>query len=455
MRLPPRGRIGIFFGSWYSEPLVARAFGRLSRARYDRVLSDIAFFEQMLAEDGALVVKLWIHLSEKGLRRRLRRLEGDPATSWKVTPRRLEALPEVRPLHRGLRARDPAHRHEPRAVGPRRGDRRALPRPDGRAHAPRALPSPARVRRAAPRRGRAEGKPGAAAGAHEAGFAHDPRPRRPDEAALRRRLREAPREGAGPSRPARARRFREEALVGGRLRGLGRGGQGRRHPPPHRRRWTRARTASSRSPPRPTRRTPTTTCGASGGTSPAPATSPSTTGRGTGACSSSASRASRAPTSGAAPTSRSTTSRSSSSTHGIVLAKFWLHVDAKEQLRRFEERENDRVQAAQDHREDWRNREKWDAYEEAVDDMVARTSTDAGAVDARRRERQAARPRAGARDVRPSARPRLVGRPDDGLGESRSLKSVAGRVGAQEPRPSAADAPDAPSIDLHRQLGAH
>ncbi len=85
MRLPPRGRIGIFFGSWYSEPLVARAFGRLSRARYDRILSDIAFFEQMLAEDGALVVKLWIHLSEKGLRRRLRRLEGDPATSWKVT----------------------------------------------------------------------------------------------------------------------------------------------------------------------------------------------------------------------------------------------------------------------------------------------------------------------------------------------------------------------------------
>ena len=85
MRLPPRGRIGIFFGSWYSEPLVERAFGRLSRPRYDRRLSEIAFFEQMLAEDGALIVKLWIHLSKKGLRRRLRRLEGDPATRWKVT----------------------------------------------------------------------------------------------------------------------------------------------------------------------------------------------------------------------------------------------------------------------------------------------------------------------------------------------------------------------------------
>jgi len=85
MRLPPRGRIGIFFGSWYSEPLVERAFGRLSRARYDRMLSEIAFFEQMLAEDGTLFVKLWIHLSKKGLRKRLRKLENDPATRWKVT----------------------------------------------------------------------------------------------------------------------------------------------------------------------------------------------------------------------------------------------------------------------------------------------------------------------------------------------------------------------------------
>ena len=87
MRLPPKGRIGIFFGSWYSEPLVERAFGRLSRARYDRMLSENAFFEQVLAEDGALVVKLWIHLSKKALRKRLRRLEHDPATRWKVTAR--------------------------------------------------------------------------------------------------------------------------------------------------------------------------------------------------------------------------------------------------------------------------------------------------------------------------------------------------------------------------------
>lgn len=85
MRLPPRGRIGIFFGSWYSEPLVERALGRLSRARYDSALAEIALFEQMLAADGALIIKLWIHLSKKGLEKRLKRLEKDAITRWRVT----------------------------------------------------------------------------------------------------------------------------------------------------------------------------------------------------------------------------------------------------------------------------------------------------------------------------------------------------------------------------------
>jgi polyphosphate kinase 2 (PPK2 family) len=61
--------------------------------------------------------------------------------------------------------------------------------------------------------------------------------------------------------------------------------------------------------------------------------------------------------------------------HGIVLAKFWLHVDANEQLRRFRERETVSWKRHKIGPEDWRNREKWDAYAEAVSDMVARTST--------------------------------------------------------------------------------
>lgn len=61
--------------------------------------------------------------------------------------------------------------------------------------------------------------------------------------------------------------------------------------------------------------------------------------------------------------------------HGTILAKFWIHITQDEQLRRFKERE---VIPWKQHKitdEDWRNREKWDAYAQAVTDMVARTST--------------------------------------------------------------------------------
>jgi len=60
---------------------------------------------------------------------------------------------------------------------------------------------------------------------------------------------------------------------------------------------------------------------------------------------------------------------------GIVLAKFWLHIDGREQLRRFQERETVAWKRHKIGPEDWRNREKWDRYEEAVSDMIARTST--------------------------------------------------------------------------------
>ena len=61
--------------------------------------------------------------------------------------------------------------------------------------------------------------------------------------------------------------------------------------------------------------------------------------------------------------------------HGIVLCKFWLHIGKDEQLRRFRERENDERKQHKITEEDWRNRENWDAYMLAVNDMVAHTST--------------------------------------------------------------------------------
>jgi len=61
---------------------------------------------------------------------------------------------------------------------------------------------------------------------------------------------------------------------------------------------------------------------------------------------------------------------------GIVLLKFWLHIDQDEQLRRFELRTNTPEKTWKITDEDWRNRDKWDQYLEAVDEMLFRTSTD-------------------------------------------------------------------------------
>ncbi len=62
--------------------------------------------------------------------------------------------------------------------------------------------------------------------------------------------------------------------------------------------------------------------------------------------------------------------------HGIVVMKFWLQVSQDEQLRRFKEREETGFKRFKITQEDWRNREKWDAYERAVCDMIDRTSTE-------------------------------------------------------------------------------
>jgi polyphosphate kinase 2 (PPK2 family) len=60
---------------------------------------------------------------------------------------------------------------------------------------------------------------------------------------------------------------------------------------------------------------------------------------------------------------------------GIVLGKFWFHVSREEQLRRFQARELTPHKTWKLTDEDWRNRDKWDVYEEAVQDMLLKTST--------------------------------------------------------------------------------
>jgi len=61
---------------------------------------------------------------------------------------------------------------------------------------------------------------------------------------------------------------------------------------------------------------------------------------------------------------------------GTILIKFWLHISADEQLKRFRRREKDLLKAWKLTEDDWRNREKRAEYEQAVEDMLARTDHD-------------------------------------------------------------------------------
>ena len=60
---------------------------------------------------------------------------------------------------------------------------------------------------------------------------------------------------------------------------------------------------------------------------------------------------------------------------GTVVLKFWLHISQAEQLRRFKARERTAYKAWKITDEDWRNRGKWEDYEQAVEDMLRKTST--------------------------------------------------------------------------------
>ena len=73
--LPGHGRIGIFFGSWYTAPIIRRVYGEIKRRRLDTELARIVAFEKMLVDDGGVIVKLWLHLGKKVQKKTLEKLE--------------------------------------------------------------------------------------------------------------------------------------------------------------------------------------------------------------------------------------------------------------------------------------------------------------------------------------------------------------------------------------------
>ena len=85
-QLPPKGRIGIFFGNWYSQMLQGRVHGRIKNAVLDQAIDSAERMERMLCDEGALIFKFWFHLSKKQMNARLNTLKDDPLHSWRISP---------------------------------------------------------------------------------------------------------------------------------------------------------------------------------------------------------------------------------------------------------------------------------------------------------------------------------------------------------------------------------
>ena len=369
--LPPTGKIGIFMNAWYREALLDRVAGRIDDAELDVYLQEIRREERMLADEGIVLLKFWIHLSRDAQKKRIAKLESDPKTRWRITAADKRELKVYSKSHDDLGARAARIVDRDGAVVRRRGRRRALSQPDHRQ-------DPARL--AAADAGRATGTPhrrqgrGAGAVGHRQRQA-DPRPRSRQDAD---RSRNTPLGIAKYQRRlaklSHDKRFGDHALVvvfeG--ADAAGKGGAIRRVSGAlDARQYTiipiAAPTDEERVHPylwRFWRNLP-----AHGGIT---IFDRSWYGRVLverveGFCS-------------VADWMRAYDEINQFEEQlvraGVIVVKFWLQISKEEQLRRFREREHTAFKRFKITPDDWRNRRKWGDYERAVCDMVDRTSTE-------------------------------------------------------------------------------
>jgi len=82
-RLPERGRIGIFVRAWTMQPIVMRMIGSLDEGEFEHWLAHVRGFERTLAADGALLLKFWFHLPPEEFRRRVKRAKKNSEKLWR------------------------------------------------------------------------------------------------------------------------------------------------------------------------------------------------------------------------------------------------------------------------------------------------------------------------------------------------------------------------------------
>ncbi len=90
--LPARGRIGLLINAWYEPAIRDRLERRCGKTAFAGRLDQIATFEKALADDGAIILKLFLYLDAKSQRKRLKALKKNPLTRWRVTAREWRAL---------------------------------------------------------------------------------------------------------------------------------------------------------------------------------------------------------------------------------------------------------------------------------------------------------------------------------------------------------------------------
>lgn len=83
--LPPAGHGAVLVGSWYTRPIVQRTFKDIGAGDFEQALDRAMEFEAMLVRENTVLVKLWLHLSRKEQKKRFKDLEDDPDTAWRVT----------------------------------------------------------------------------------------------------------------------------------------------------------------------------------------------------------------------------------------------------------------------------------------------------------------------------------------------------------------------------------
>jgi polyphosphate kinase 2 (PPK2 family) len=82
--LPPRGEAAVLDRSWYGRVLEQM---EAEHGRAGALLESVNIFERQLGDDGYLILKFFLHISQGEQKKRLEKLSGDPATAWRVTDR--------------------------------------------------------------------------------------------------------------------------------------------------------------------------------------------------------------------------------------------------------------------------------------------------------------------------------------------------------------------------------